>query len=483
MAAEKEIIREFLVSLGFRIEPVGAKRFTDILINSSKLAGKTSAVIFGVAVAAEQMVQVFARSMERMFYVSTRTKASVDNLQAMQFAFKQIGLEGEDALSTVEAFARGIRMNPGVKALIEGLGVQTGGRDRVQVLYDVVEQLSKLPHFVGAQFAEVLGIPEHVFIQMKQFLPDLRAAEERRRQMSKDANLDMQAAAAASREYMNVIREVWERVEILGQKLAIKLLPYFRQFVGVVNEALQDFSKWTDSLTEADFQDIVDTVSSLVRTLLSLGVALRSLWSEHGERISAMFWVIRVGAVNAAKALLGLTDVVRLLVERKWTEAWERFKGAFSDMLAPPVSDEERAANAMLDSKAGGGTRKRPGSPEDFPRESAGERLSSAIIALAMVRREYATEDRSGARDEEMQREMGRLESLVGNLKSKGILPSGVNAAAAMAYDRGTSVTLNQNTNVNVQGGGDPAAAARAVGGEQGRVNGDLVRNLVGAMR
>ncbi len=57
MAADREVLREFLVSLGFRIDEVGAKRFVNSILNVTKTAGKASATIAGVAVAAEAMVR------------------------------------------------------------------------------------------------------------------------------------------------------------------------------------------------------------------------------------------------------------------------------------------------------------------------------------------------------------------------------------------------------------------------------------------
>ncbi|MCT9017151.1 mannosyl-glycoprotein endo-beta-N-acetylglucosamidase, partial [Cupriavidus gilardii] len=46
----------------------------------------------------------------------------------------------------------------------------------------------------------------------------------------------------------------------------------------------------------------------------------------------------------------------------------------------------------------------------------------------------------------------------------------------------GNSVQLEQRTEINVYGVNDAAAAGREVSREQGRLNGDLVRNLQGAV-
>jgi hypothetical protein len=43
-------------------------------------------------------------------------------------------------------------------------------------------------------------------------------------------------------------------------------------------------------------------------------------------------------------------------------------------------------------------------------------------------------------------------------------------------------VSLQQETNINLYGVSDPAAAGRAAAESQARVNGDIVRNLQGAI-
>ncbi|MNN99775.1 hypothetical protein D3C81_2195080 [compost metagenome] len=55
--------------------------------------------------------------------------------------------------------------------------------------------------------------------------------------------------------------------------------------------------------------------------------------------------------------------------------------------------------------------------------------------------------------------------------------------AEAEAARRGqSSVALSNDVKIYVSGAQDPAATGRAVAGEQGRVNGDMVRNLQGAI-
>lgn len=247
-AHDREILREFLVALGYQVDNVGARKFQDALSGASKTAARASAIIAAVGVAAEVMVTKFSRSMEKLYYASERTGAAVKNIQALEYGAEQIGIKGEDARQVLESLSRSLRLNPGLVALLNSLGVQTTGRDRVDVLRDLIAQLSKMPHYVGAQYAQMFGIDEQTFFHMKRWFDELNAAQKERLELQQRAGFDAQEAAKMSREYANELRAVWERVEVLSQALGIKLLPYFKEFSGIVKGLLDDLMQLDGSL-------------------------------------------------------------------------------------------------------------------------------------------------------------------------------------------------------------------------------------------
>jgi phage-related minor tail protein len=61
--------------------------------------------------------------------------------------------------------------------------------------------------------------------------------------------------------------------------------------------------------------------------------------------------------------------------------------------------------------------------------------------------------------------------------------PPSAPSPQAAATLGGMNQTVSQNTEIIVQGASDPQATARAVSGQQNRVNADLTRNLAGAAR
>lgn len=64
-----------------------------------------------------------------------------------------------------------------------------------------------------------------------------------------------------------------------------------------------------------------------------------------------------------------------------------------------------------------------------------------------------------------------------------GGAPASAPSPQAQAAINGSGQNVNQQTQIVVQGSSDPAATARAVSGEQGRVNADMARNMRGAAR
>lgn len=66
-----------------------------------------------------------------------------------------------------------------------------------------------------------------------------------------------------------------------------------------------------------------------------------------------------------------------------------------------------------------------------------------------------------------------------GNSSAPALAPN----PQAQATMGGSNQNVNQQTQIVVQGSADPAATARAVSGEQGRVNADMARNMRGAAR
>lgn len=253
MSTDSNILREYLVALGFQVNRPSEKKAETSMHKMEVNAGRLAKTVMGVAAAAQTMVAVFAVQMEKLYYASKRTDSTVGNLQALEYGGKQVGLVAGSMTASMEAMARAIRANPGLSALLESLGVEVKGRDKADVLIDLVTQLRRMPFYVAQQYASMFGIDADTLFMMQEGLDKMKEAQALRKKMAAEAGVDTEKAAAAAVEYSNALREVWERVGLLKDALAIKLLPSFREFAGVVIEFLKDWTRLINSFK--DFED------------------------------------------------------------------------------------------------------------------------------------------------------------------------------------------------------------------------------------
>lgn len=444
MAADREVIKEFLVSLGFNVQPMSFKKFAEALFTSEKLAKKTGLTILGVGLAAEAMVAMFARGMEKMFYASQRTRSSVESLQALRFGAAQVGVEAEEASSALESMSAILRTQPGSRALLEQiLGSPIANKENVQLFYDLIRKLRGMPHELGSQFAAQFGIDEKTFFMLKLRLEELIEADQKRRQMNKDGGVDAQKAAEASREYMNVLRGIWAQTGLLADRMAIDLLPAFKSFAQTVSDVLSFLIK----LDYTGMDKLLDSVDKQAEK-----------WGKWGSEVK-----IVTDSVRNFADMFGLDAFGRAWANIIGGPNW-RNGGRREGELFPPGTPGYDAAASVINGK---------------PNQPSGK-LGEQMVALGMLRRHYDSAELSGAEMSALEDEIKATENRISALKSQGFVPSGITAPRAqelMRYGESGGASIQQRTEINVYGNNDPASTGRAIAVEQKSVNSDLVRN------
>lgn len=339
---EQQVIQAFLVSLGYQVDVTSARKFLNLLQSNATMAAKASTAIAAVAIAAEVMVTKFTHNMERLYYASQRTKGSVANIQALEFGFTEIGLAADDAGRTLETFSRSLRLNPGLGALLNNLGIKTTGRDRVSVLLDFADKIGKMPPFIGAKYAQMFGLDPDTLLQMNNNQKQLIDAMERRLALGRRLGIDAQAGAEASKEYANRLRDLWVKFEVIGDGLALKLLPYFRQFLNVVNEIADDIVNIDLSkldprkLNFGEFSSDIHDLLSDFRELVALGKTWWDLLRDGVRDIAnsdfGRFFIETIvkGLTNATHMLLALADAMINISKGDYGKAFSKLREAVS---------------------------------------------------------------------------------------------------------------------------------------------------------
>lgn len=577
MAGDSEVIRSFLVSLGFQVNETGSRKFDTALGKTGKTALATGKLILGVAAAAQAMVAAYTSSMEKLYYASRRTGASVENLQALEFGASKIGLAAGEAQGALEAMAAAVRTNPGLRGLMDQLlGTDTSAMDQADAMIALVQRLSSMPHYMGSQFANLFGMDERTFLMMKQGLPELIQAQKDRIELNRRAGIDAGEAAKASVEYANSLRDLTARITVLTQRLALELLPAFREFNRLAIDAIDyvqrlDFSKIGFGSARAEMQELNKAIDHFLKTWTML---------SKTEEAGNFFDNLRSNAERTSKGIIEMVAGLAYLASGEWKKGGSLVLGGLKEQImgsGPAVAvrgafdwintwrDSYRDPNAPAGSYSGespaeaaarragkkppaakapppvaatswtdrmramvgvprGIRNNNPGNIEFRGQEGAVSdgrfakfsNPAQGLYALAAQLDKYnarglntiskvistwapANENDTAAYIAAVSKKMGAAPNAKLNLKDPEVLSrlmgsiigqeNGYNPfdefqllSAAQARV-GEGVTIHQKTDIHVAPGPDAAATGAAVGREQRRVNGDMVRNFQGAVR
>jgi hypothetical protein len=261
MAGTSEILQEYLISLGYETDELSLKKFERHMGTVGKTIFKVGAGVAGVIASVEAASAKFAYSMRRIYFESELADSSVENLNALSFAGKQIGVSGGAMASAVHDMAQAIRLNPGLQGLIESFGVRVTGRDMSDVAVDLVNALRKLPEFVGVKYASLFGIDPNTYHQMIKHMDTL---QQKRRQLlnvyrETGYNPDLASNKKTILEYTQSLDLLEARLGILGQALLIKFAPAFHKFNDVISESVTWWTQW--SMGVQHLNDVLDNLS------------------------------------------------------------------------------------------------------------------------------------------------------------------------------------------------------------------------------
>lgn len=242
--ADSAILREYLVSLGFQIDKTGEKKANQAIAGLDKQAMSLGKNVAAVGVAVTGMVTVFAAQMEKLYYSSLKTDSTVGSLQALSYGARQVGVSGDQMRSSLEGFARTMRLNPGMVAFLSGkMGISTQGKETAQVYSEFIDKLGDMPFFLAAKFGSMFGQdPDSLYLMIKQ-RKEMKAAEQERKEMARAVGLDTEKAAQDARDFANALRGTTERVELLSSSLLSSLLPAFKETNTWFNQHIDDLTR------------------------------------------------------------------------------------------------------------------------------------------------------------------------------------------------------------------------------------------------
>ncbi|MGC5779839.1 hypothetical protein [Methylobacterium sp. NFXW15] len=259
-----EVLKEFLIAVGFKPNESAAKRTTELiagvekqLVANDKAARERDAAekarvaaqtlraaevasslrMVGVAVAGFATVAGAAMGalavaikntigeFDRLYYISGRSGASVNNLKALGYAFAQTGSSAEAALQAVDNFARARRSNPGIDGLLRSYGVSTQG-DSSEVLSNALDAVTKRhPQYTSQQIAGLFGISPDEVDHWVRYRKEIAQFDKQYKDLQRTFGVNGGEMARASTSISRAMGEFSAVIEVLKNKLVSFFLP------------------------------------------------------------------------------------------------------------------------------------------------------------------------------------------------------------------------------------------------------------------
>lgn len=288
------ILQEYLVKLGWKIDEQQFKNFKFNLAKTAKQFEELGKVAFASASALTASVILVAENLEKLYFASQRTGASAKNLRSFGQAAEQIGVSSDEALSAVEGLSRSVRLNPGLQGYLRALSVNPN-QDGVQRLLDLVDRLSTLfpgedKFYMRQQIAGQFGIDDQTLLMLEKNRVELGRFFEQRKALNKDTD----EQTRKSHEFNQAMRDMADKFATLGNTIASRFMPMMDRLIPQI-ERLVDFFLQADK-----------TTSGWSSRLLGLGVAIggvvgsMALLKGVGSTLAAFFGIGGAAAGGAA---------------------------------------------------------------------------------------------------------------------------------------------------------------------------------------
>lgn len=363
--ADQNVIKEFLVGLGFKVDEKGLKSFADGVGDATaKVKGLVTAIT-GAALVIATGVAAFGSTLEQLYFSSKRIGASATNIKTMQNAFKDFGIGAEETTQTLEKMGNFLKFSFAPDVRFEQMGIhvrKANGdlRDTADILVDVAHRVKGMTLPEAKVRTEGLGISDAMLQAMQD--KDFDATIARHKKALGSMSLDSAAEKAhkAGIEFRKAQEQFFKSSTKIEEYILAKIIP-----------ALNKFNAWWEIHGERLTHRVEEVVGLVWKALVKLKPIIKWLLDKFIELDkSTDGWSTRLAALGAAFVLLGGPAILSAL--RAVTGAFTSLGGAIA-----------AAGAAYVAWKSGNwiGTKLREMMPQDV-QDALGERITNLLAMM-----------------------------------------------------------------------------------------------------
>ena len=322
-----ETLKDFLISLGFKVDEAGARKFDAVVAGTTLKAIELGVKVEAAALSVVAFTAKIASGLDDLYWASQRTGATVEGIKQIGYAVSQVGGSVDGARGSLENLARFMRNNPGAEGFLNRLGVQTRDasgnmRDMATIFTGVGERLSSMPYYRANQYAQMLGLDENTLMAMRrgigQFSGEYTA-------MAKAIGYNADVAAVSSNKFMTSLRSFGLMAGMARDKIGSSLADGLSGSLDRLRRQILE-----------NFPKIEGAITSTVKGIL---------WA--GEMVGRVIYRLIQAASDIRSWWIGLDSDTQKLIQTLGglLVAWRLLNAA---MLASPVSWVLALAAAIL---------------------------------------------------------------------------------------------------------------------------------------
>lgn len=333
-----ETLKDFLISLGFKVDEAGARKFDAVVAGTTLKAIELGVKVEAAALSVVAFTAKIASGLDDLYWASQRTGATVEGIKQIGYAVSQVGGSVDGARGSLENLARFMRNNPGAEGFLNRLGVQTRDasgnmRDMATIFTGVGQRLSSMPYYRANQYAQMLGLDENTLMAMRrgigQFSGEYTA-------MAKAIGYNADVAAVSSNKFMTSLRSFGLMAGMARDKIGSSLADGLAGSLDRLRrQILDNFPKIEGAIT-GTVKGILwagEMVGRVIYRLIQLGQGISDWWDSLDKQsqqlleligaLTAAWWMLnRAMLASPITWILGLAAAIALLWEdyQTWKE-------------------------------------------------------------------------------------------------------------------------------------------------------------------
>ena len=333
-----ETLKDFLISLGFKVDEAGARKFDAVVAGTTLKAIELGVKVEAAALSVVAFTAKIASGLDDLYWASQRTGATVEGIKQIGYAVSQVGGSVDGARGSLENLARFMRNNPGAEGFLNRLGVQTRDasgnmRDMATIFTGVGQRLSSMPYYRANQYAQMLGLDENTLMAMRrgigQFSGEYTA-------MAKAIGYNADTAAVSSNKFMTSLRSFGLMAGMARDKIGSSLADGLAGSLDRLRrQILENFPKIEGAIT-GTVKGILwagEMVGRVIYRLIQLGQSISDWWDSLDKQsqqlieligaLTAAWWMLnRAMLASPITWVLGLAAAIALLWEdyQTWKE-------------------------------------------------------------------------------------------------------------------------------------------------------------------